>query len=42
MLVVIHKDGLAMEAFSKFSFSSLNMAKSSSLDLVKKVNKSYC
>ena len=34
--VVIHKEGLAMESFSKFHFSLLKMVKSSSVVLVKK------
>ena len=36
MLVVIHKDGLVMEACCKFSFKLLEMVKSSSLGFVKK------
>jgi len=35
--VVIHNEGLAMKVFSKFSFNSLKMVKSSSLILVKKM-----
>jgi len=43
MRVVIYKEGLAMEAFSKSSFSSLTVVKVILLVLIKKrKNNLYC
>jgi len=41
MRVVIHKEGLAMEAFNKFSFKLLKMVKVFLLVLEKEIKKSY-